>query len=106
MRTGLLAPSQMANEFIGQQKYLTTGCPYKFHPPEYASDENMSFRNILTNALNQNAAAGKLYKKAYTFQQRAVISIQGPRPKAKLLMLPKICLRNESASKKNLPPKK
>jgi hypothetical protein len=38
--------------------------------------------------LFHNAASGKLYEKAYTFQQCAVLAICGPCPKAKLLVLP------------------
>jgi hypothetical protein len=62
---GYLHHLQMANKFIGQQKYLSTGRPYKFQPTEYASDKNAAFCNIVTSALKQNAAAGKLYDMAY-----------------------------------------
>jgi hypothetical protein len=97
---GYLHHLHMANEFIGQQKYLSTGRPYKFQPPEYGSDENMSFRNVVTNALFRNTASGKLYEKAYTFQQRAVLSIRGPRPKAKLLVLP--VAKDDETTKKGI----
>jgi hypothetical protein len=60
----------------------------------------MSFCNVVTNALSRNAASGKLYEKVYTFQQRAVISIWGPCPKAKLLVLP--VAKDDGTTKKGM----
>jgi hypothetical protein len=90
----------MANEFICQQKDLSTGCPYKFQPKEYSSNRNLSFRNIVTGTLFCNAASGKLYEKAYSFQQRAVLAIQGPCPKAKLVVLP--VAKDDETTKKGI----
>jgi hypothetical protein len=97
---GYLHHLQMANEFIGQQKYLSTGRPYKFQPKEYATDSNLLFQNAVTNTLNCNAATGKLYKKAFTFQQHAVVATRGPCPKAKLLVLP--VAKDDETTKKGI----
>jgi hypothetical protein len=58
------------------------------------------FQNAVTNTLNHNAAAGKLYKKVYTFQQRAVVAIQGPRLKAQFLVLPVV--KDDETMKKGI----
>jgi hypothetical protein len=97
---GYLHHLHMANEFIGQQKYLSTGRPYKFQPQEYGSVENMAFRDVVTDTLSRNAKKGRLYNLAYSFQQRAVLSIRGDRPKAKLLVLP--VAKDDETTKKGI----
>ena len=97
---GYLNHLLMANEFMCQQKFLSTGRPNEFQPAKYASADQSSFRAAITSTLNRNRAAGKLYDQAYTFQQRAVVAIRGARPKAKLLVLP--VAKDDETTKKGI----
>jgi hypothetical protein len=97
---GCMHHLQMATEFISQQKHLSSGRPYAFQPAEHASPEQWAFRAAITTTLSRNKATGKLCDSAYTFQQRAVQEIRGPRPKAKLLVLP--VAKDDETTKKEI----
>jgi hypothetical protein len=97
---GYMLHLQMATEFICQQKYLSSGRQYTFQPEEYASPDQLEFRDAITTTLSRNKATGKLYDSAYTYQQRAVQEIRGPRPKAKLLVLP--VAKDDETTKKGI----
>jgi hypothetical protein len=60
----------------------------------------LEFRDAITTTLSRNKAAGKLHDSAHPCQQRAVQETRGPRPKAKLLVLP--VAKDDETTKKGI----